>query len=234
MTTTLLVTTITTASNYYVAHSAQSPHHSNPGTPTGSGSKSPATGQPPPLPPRALVFLTSEKTRKGLSTVHTISGEAVKISTKTVKTIDGLIRRAMGAKEKRQKYFVRGVPAAGPSGTSNVNLLAPSGPPLPPRSPSPSYHGNEKSSSYFPSEKGSAPPLPPRGTSPIPPSLPPRAGASPGPTGGGFIDLPQQPRLTTKDRILISADLILSTIDDSTRRVLDTGTVNIGKVVGHK
>jgi len=33
---------------------------------------------------------------------------------------------------------------------------------------------------------------------------------------------------------LISADLILSTIDDSARRVLDTGAENIGKVVGHK
>ncbi len=35
-------------------------------------------------------------------------------------------------------------------------------------------------------------------------------------------------------RVLLSADLILSTIDVSTKRVLDAGTSRIGAVVGHK
>jgi hypothetical protein len=33
---------------------------------------------------------------------------------------------------------------------------------------------------------------------------------------------------------LLSADLIWSTIDNSTRRILDSGTDNLGAVVGHK
>ena len=219
MTTTLLVTTVTTASSYYISHSPASPYHS--GTPA-SGIPSGGTPVPPPLPPRALVFLTSEKTQKGLSTVHAMSGQAVKVSTKTIGLIDSMIRRAMGAKSKRTKYFPQGVPASGPSGKSLAT-----GPPLPPRSPSPSSYSTlvpppyspygEKSGSLAP---GSAFP-PRRSPSPAPPPLPRRSGET-------------QPRLTTKDHILISADLILSTIDHSARRMLDTGTEEIGKVVGHK
>ncbi|KIM49553.1 hypothetical protein M413DRAFT_438742 [Hebeloma cylindrosporum] len=223
MTTTLLVTTITTASSYYISNSAASPHHS--GSPANSPPSTSRGGTPgpPPLPPRALVFLTSEKTRKGLSTVHAMSGQAVKVSTKTIGLIDGMIRRAMGAKPKRTKYFPHGVPASGPSGRS---LAA--GPPLPSRSPSPSpssystlvpppYSPNREK----PGSPRPGPALPPRRSlSPAPP-LPPRSGEV-------------QPRLTTKDHILISADLILSTIDHSTRRMLDVGTEEIGKVVGHK
>jgi len=223
MTTTLLVTTITTASSYYISHSTPSPHH--PGTPA-SGTSSTSRGGspvPPPLPPRALVFLTSEKTRKGLSTVHAMSGQAVKVSTKTIGVIDSMIRRAMGAKPKRTKYFPYGVPASGPSGKSPAT-----GPPLPPRTPSPalSSHSTLAPPPYSPKgeKSGSLTPesafLPRRSPSPAPP-LPPRSREN-------------QPRLTTKDHILISADLILSTIDHSTRRMLDTGTEEIGKVVGHK
>ena len=224
MTTSLLVTTITTASSYYVSHSAASPHHS--GT-SASGTPSTSRGgtlAPPPLPPRALVFLSSEKTRKGLSTVHAMSGQAVKVSTKTIGLIDNMIRRAMGAKPKRTKYFPHGVPASGPSGKSLAT-----GPPFLTRSPSPSSSSystlapppyspsGEKSDSLAP---GSAFPSR-RSPSPAAPPLPPRSGET-------------QPRLTTKDHILISADLILSTIDHSARRMLDTGTEEIGKVVGHK
>jgi len=43
-----------------------------------------------------------------------------------------------------------------------------------------------------------------------------------------------QPRLATKDHILISADLVLSTMEHSTRRVFDTGTEEMGKVINHK
>ena len=218
------MTTITTASSYYISHSIASPHHSGTsasGTPSTSRGGTPV---PPPLPPRALVFLTSEKTRKGLSSVHAMSGQAVKVSKKTIGLIDNMIRRAMGANPKRTKYFSRGVPASGPSGKSLAT-----GPPFPPRSPSPSPSSystlapppyspsGEKSSSLAP---GSAFP-PRRSPSPAPPPLPPRSGET-------------QPRLTTKDHILISADLILSTIDHSARRMLDTGTEEIGKVVGHK
>ena len=77
--------------------------------------------------------------------------------------------------------------------------------------------------SYDSAVNGTKPPLPTRASSssPLPPpTLAPQA--------------PPSLKLTTKDRVLLSLDLILSTIDDSACRVLDTGTQEIGKVVGHK
>ncbi|KAF9533609.1 hypothetical protein CPB83DRAFT_783294 [Crepidotus variabilis] len=220
MTTSLLVTTITTASDHYVKNSTASPHHSGAATPLASGSRSPMGG-PPPLPPRAppraLVFLTSERTRKGMSTVHTMSGEAVKISGKTVNAIDGMIRRAMGAKPKRTKLL----------GQPGPNTMAP--PPVPARAPSPGgnsgfapppYNGtDEKGASYFPYPSYSR--GPPRQPSPVPPT----SATSPPP-------LP--PRFTNKEKILISAELILSTLDDSMHKLIDSSSSSITNVMGHK
>jgi spartin len=49
-----------------------------------------------------------------------------------------------------------------------------------------------------------------------------------------YTNPPVQPKLTATRRLLISADLILSTIDDSGRKLLDSGANNIGRVVHHK
>jgi len=106
----LLVKTITTASSNYIA---ASPHHS--GTPA-SSTPIASRGDPvPSLPPRALIFLTSEETRKRLSTVHAMSREAVKVSKKTIGLIDNMIHHSMGTKPKRTKYFLSSVPTSGPS-----------------------------------------------------------------------------------------------------------------------
>lgn len=200
LTTNLVITTITAASNLYINHSKPSPHHSGASTPVSAegATAGSSRGPPPPLPPRpkALVFLTSESTRKNLSKVHAVSGEAVKVSAKTVGYIDSMIRRAMGAKPKRDRTaFMRTGSAPGspiPSaGQEKSGGLAP-----------PPYTGAGSGSSRSPSP-GPPPPLPPR-------------------------------KLTTKDRVLISADLILSTIDDSTRKILDAGTQQVGKVMHHK
>ncbi|KAF8966484.1 hypothetical protein BDZ97DRAFT_1657594 [Flammula alnicola] len=190
-TTNLLLTTITTGSSYYIAHSDASPYHSAAGTPSNSKGSSPVP------PPRALVFLTSERTRNRLSKVHALSGEAVKSSAKTVALIDSMISHAIGAKPTCTKYSATGVPASG----SNPSL-SPSGPPLPPHTPSPTPLRSDAGTSAA-GALTQQPPLPER-------------------------------RLKAKDHILISADLILSTIDDSTRRILDVGTEQIGKVVNHK
>ncbi|KAF4614498.1 hypothetical protein D9613_003480 [Agrocybe pediades] len=224
MTTNLILTTITTASSFYISHSTPSPHASGTSTPTGTRSTTPgAPGAPPPLPPRALVFLTSDKTKKNLNTIHAYSGEAVKISSKTVGMIDKMIRRAIGAGPKRQKYFPTRKDGAGQE--SGSTLTAP-GPALPAKSRSPSPHPSPPPYSYS-SEKqqGEKPPLPPRNLG----NTNAAAGSS---TSSQPPPLP--PRLTTKDHLLISADLILSTIDDSTRRLLDTGTEQVGRIVGHK
>ncbi|KAF7441158.1 hypothetical protein PC9H_001507 [Pleurotus ostreatus] len=212
-TTNLLLTTVTAASNYYINHSTPSPHASSSAlNRTTPGS---ATELPPP-PPRALVFLTSESTRKGLSTVHAITGQAVQVSTKTVSVINDFVRRAVGGKPKSKESRLYtyanknqatpfGSPIASPSPVPANTLLSPTAvsrdgkPPLPPRrSPSPS----------IPSLNG--PPLPPRGPSPA-----------------------NQP-LSNTARLILSADLILATLDHSTRQVLDTGTERFGAVMGHK
>ncbi|KAH9483660.1 hypothetical protein JR316_0003130 [Psilocybe cubensis] len=274
MGTNLLITTITTASSFYINHSAPSPHHTaspkslSPSTSgSGSGASTPASagGKPPPVPPRALTFLTSEKTRKNLATVHAYSGTAVKVSAQTVGLIDKMIRRAIGANPKREKYFANvgqqqqqgggssaslglNVPQNGSSapntrspspGPSSSSLHAP--PPYAPRLHKSASFSNDRDT---PSSSKSGPPLPPRRSpSPMPMPSPQHQYQSPGtrspasyapspaPSGG---PPPIPPRLSTKDHILISADLILSTIDHSTRRVLDTGTEQLGRVVGHK
>jgi len=230
MTTNLLVTTITSATDYYVSHSSPSPHHSanNPGGSVpvnGSMSTGPsASGTPPPLPPRPrfLVFLTSDKTRKGMAAVHTVSGEAVKMSSRTLNAIDTMIRRAMGLKNRRTKYFA---PESGHVGPGAASLAAPL-----PRLPPP-YEAIEKSRTPSPQprfEKG----IPPR------PSPSPFAGPSRSYPGSSTptvsATLPHQPILTSKERILMSLDLILSTVDDSARKLLDTGPAAVGKIMAHK
>ena len=179
------MTTIETASSDYISRSTPFPHR--PGTPT-SGTSSTSRGGAlvsPPLPAGALAFLTSEKTQKGLSTVHAMSGQAVKLSTKTTELIDRIMHRSTGA-----KYFPHDAPTSGPSRKSLKTA-----PLLPPRTPL----SSPSSSS----------------------TLPPPSGET-------------QPRLTTMDHFFISADHILSIIDHSARRVLDTGTEEMGKVINHK
>ena len=232
--TNLLITTITTASNYYITKSNPSPHHSSfklnvpdhgnakrQASPLSSRSHSP---MPPPLPPRALVFLTSDRTRKNLRAVHGVSGQAVKVSAKTVKTIDNMIRRAMGARPKENRLGYNPAPAGSLSITSTSHTDFKS--PLPPR---PNIY---TSSSSTGSGSSYVPPLPPRSFPPS--SSQPSSQQYQQQNSNSIATLPAQPKLTTTRRLLISADLILSTIDDSTRKLLDSGTTNLGRVVHHK
>ncbi len=139
-----------------------------------------------------------------------------------------MIRRAMGARPKRNRYFA--------SSSRQGGNISPS-----PRDPHigsslapPPYQADEKSSTYI-AEKSTPPALPPRlSPSPVPPALPHRAGSASTYAPQTGAALPHQPRLTTKERILISADLVLSIIDDSARRILDSGTESVGKVMAHK
>ncbi|KAJ6500668.1 hypothetical protein C8R45DRAFT_896896 [Mycena sanguinolenta] len=216
--TTLLIAAISAGSSFYM-------NHSKPSTSRVSSSSSAGKSEPPPLPPRAVAFLSSARTRKGLAAVHSVSGQAVKVSAKTVAIIDGMVKRAVGNSKGKTK-------AQGTQGT----LQPPMKPPLPPRTPSPStsYLAPPPPYSSSPSEK---PPLPPRqqpspsprSPSPMRPPLPPRKSGDPM-ASGEQVAL----KLSKKARILLSADLIWSTIDNSTQRILDSGTQNVGVVVGHK
>ncbi|KAG5653943.1 hypothetical protein H0H81_009059 [Sphagnurus paluster] len=234
------------ASNYYVSHSTPSPHHSKSNPASGAG-----TPAPQPLP-RALVFLTSEQTRKGLAGVHAVSGQAVKVSTKTVTAVDNMIRRAMGSKPKQRRFLPpeppSNIPGAGPSYPTYPTDKGPVGPPMHPRASSfggsnsyltapPAYPGPPPPLGAYPGDN--KPPVPPRArsTSPgLPPMPPPTMqGPPPGSTGGFLPPQPgPRPPLSTRERVVLSADLILSTIDHETRRILNGGTETIGHVVGHK
>ncbi|KAJ6620334.1 hypothetical protein B0H10DRAFT_2022357 [Mycena sp. CBHHK59/15] len=228
--TNLLLTTISAASSYYTSHSTPSPSIT---TPANSNASSGSLAAPP-LPPRAVAFLSSARTRKGLAAVHSVSGQAVKISANTVEIIDGMIKLAMGSSKGKQKA----------SQAKQSATLAPgSAPPLPPRTPSPSPSSLPPPPPYtsspgMPLQSGEKPALPPRrqpspSPSKMPPSFPPRT-KSGFPTDSAATGEQSAVKLSTKTRILLSADLILSTIDISTRRILDSGTENIGTVVGHK
>ncbi|KAJ7778669.1 hypothetical protein DFH07DRAFT_901341 [Mycena maculata] len=218
--TTLLLTAISAGSSYYTSHSKPSPGHA-----------ASSSSGPPPLPPRAVAFLSSARTRKGLTAIHSVSGEAVKVSAKTVELIDGLIKSAVGSSKGKAKA----------SSTLSPNPK----PPLPPRAPTPSSSYLAPPPPYTPSASAppssEKPPLPARRQpSPSPsssrkPPLPPRTES--GMPIGAVPPVPKEKfvvKLSTTTRIFLSADLILSTIDNSTRRLLDSGTDNIGTVVGHK
>ncbi|KAJ7090411.1 hypothetical protein B0H15DRAFT_930516 [Mycena belliarum] len=215
--TTLLLTAISAGSSYYTNNSKAAA----PSSSSSFSSSSVSSGTPPP-PPQAVSFLSSARTRKGLAAVQSVSGEAVKVSAKTVQIIDKMIKLAVGSSK----------------GKGRATLA----PPLPPRASSPSSleppPPYTKSSGSFQSEK---PPLPPRrqtsttltATISAAPPLPPRTNSgSPMPSTSGQEQAAT--KLSSTARILLSADLILSTIDVSTRRLLDSGTSNLGTVVGHK
>ncbi|KIJ63271.1 hypothetical protein HYDPIDRAFT_76018, partial [Hydnomerulius pinastri MD-312] len=214
-TTSLLLTTMTSASTYYINHSK--PHTSD--------------GKDGAAPPRALVFLTSESAQKGLSTVHAMSAQAVTVSQKTVSLVDQMIKRAVG---KKKAASGPPLPPRSPvqSQGSSSGVLPPYTPgkhadtlkpPLPPRSisPQPSWG----SSSYTDSK----PPLPPRkdGSYRRSPSPQPPVSAQPGPST-------PRPPLKMRHRLLLSADLILSTMDSSIQQVVSVGGETLGRAVEHK
>ena len=219
-TTRLVLTTITSATDYYVAHSKPSVPASAKG----------------PAPPRALVFLTSENAHKGLSTVHALSAQAATVSSKTVGIIDTMIKRAMRGKQKNSpgpspyrlssysSFSASSSEVLPPSYSSSAGLK----PPLPPRTPSPS------SSSTFSYNSSSKPPLPPRQDSPseypYPRTPPSQTATVPGTSTSGS----PRPPLRTRHRLVLSADLILATMDSSMKRIVSVGGDNLVRAVEHK
>lgn len=68
------------------------------------------------------------------------------------------------------------------------------------------------------------------------PNLPPRregkGGRSPSPDS--FALRSPKPTLRKRDKLILSAEVVLSTIEESMTRILDTGSEEITRVVTHK
>ncbi|KAI0320297.1 hypothetical protein OF83DRAFT_1239174 [Amylostereum chailletii] len=223
-TTTLLTGAMTTASGYYIAHSTPSPH-ANPSSPESSTKGNPTVSVPPPS--RTLLLLQSPTTRKNLTRVHAVSGHAVKLSSKTLGVIDGVIDHFVGNDKSKGKGKEKAaVPAPPPRLASGSTLRLPDGdkPPLPPRSrpssPVPPPYSPGPPALSVSSEK---PPLPPRKT-PVPSPVPSRA---PSPEG------PPKP-LRTRARIALSAALVLGAMSAATTRLVDVGGEALSSAVAHK
>jgi spartin len=186
---------VTGASNYYINHSK--PVEAKPGAP----------------PSRAAVFLSSERTKRGLNNVHAFSGQAVKVSAKTINVIDGMIKSAVGnnkGKGKERQTLAPGQTSAGGSRSPSP------GPPSRLNTAPPSVLGGQ----LHASPTDGKPPLPPRNISRSP---------SPGPAP------PLPPRkVSTTGRLVLSADLILSTLEHSAKQLIDVGSDRISAVVGHR
>lgn len=169
---------LTSLANYYIAHST------------------PST--------KPITF--SPRTKANVKRVHTISGVAVDVTSRTTNTIfklvDGTINRLTGSNTPTST----GRPQPQPQRTASP-------PPLPPR-------GKEKgdlSKDHFP-----PPALPPRPRSPFghgpaaPPTSPPSS----------------KPRLL--NRILASTDIILTALEQSATQLIESGTDAVSRGIGHK
>ncbi|KAH9890576.1 hypothetical protein C8Q73DRAFT_651934 [Cubamyces lactineus] len=230
--TSMLLSGLTHAAGYYIQHSTPSPHASGSQTP-----KDP-NAPPPPPPPRALLLLSHPKTHATLSHAYAISGQAVRVSQKTVSVVEGMIRRAVGGQDKPKPAAssrpARPTPAASapavPVASASTSLADVAPPPYPGLSTSQEALDGKPP---IPPRRGPPPPLPPRSRSksPAPPiaSQPP-----PQSTASSTAPLPPPRPLKTHEKLLLSANLVLATVDESAKRMLDVGSQQLSAVVGHK
>lgn len=190
--TSLLVSGITSASNYYIAHSA-------PGTPApGSGANSPAAQSSP------------STANTALAKAHALSGQARAVTTKTADVVEGVIRRAMGGKPKASTSS-----ANPPAGYASPAQGSPAPQGLPP-----------PYAVYMPKARPQRPGTPSEKSSNL-------AGDKTAEGAQGGEPVPRKP-LRRIDRVLMSADLVLTTVDDSARRMFEVSSDRLGAVVGHK
>ncbi|KAF9066403.1 hypothetical protein BDP27DRAFT_1423925 [Rhodocollybia butyracea] len=202
--TNLLVNVISSASSYYIAHSA----------PASASSSRSSSAAPSSFQSKAVALVSSSNTQTGLAHAHALTGQAVKISGKTLEVVDGLISRIIGGRSSAK--------------TANPSASTSSLPPAYSKSPSPIPSMDQK------------PPLPPRSVSSTTmlsqsselekPPLPSQARAITTPPP------PLPPRSLKKDlsKLILSADLILSTLDESAKQLLDVGGRNATRMVNHR
>ena len=220
-TTKLVLTTITNATDHYIAHSKPN---------------IPASAKGPALP-RALIFLTSENAHKGLSTVYALSAQAATVSSQSVGFVDSMIKCAIRGKQKNPPGptpYRLSSQSSFPSTTTSSEVLPPSyspsigpKPPLHPPVPSPS-------SSTFSHSSSSKPPLPPRQDSPSEHAYPLTPSSQPATVPGMSTSDSPRPSLKIHHRLALSADLILDTMSSSMKRIVSVGGDNLVRAIEHK
>ncbi|KAI8999085.1 hypothetical protein BD414DRAFT_476947 [Trametes punicea] len=248
--TSMLLKGLTNAANYYIQHSTPSPH--------ASGSRTPQDpNAPPPPPPRALLLLSHPRTHATLSRAYAISGQAVRVSQKTVGIVENMIRRAVGNGQDQSKAAATPSRLSRPASASTATSASAPAAQVEAASsstslsePPPPYPGPTAAQTQaitdgkppLPPRRGVPPPLPPRSRSksPVPTaeksqSVPALTSSSlPGPsTAPAPAPAPGRP-LKKTEKLLLSANLVLATVDDSARRMFDVGSQQITAVVGHK
>ncbi|KAJ3744158.1 hypothetical protein DFH05DRAFT_1446713 [Lentinula detonsa] len=205
--TNLLMNVVSSASNYYINHS--SPSTSRPASSAalnipGSSASSKSSSSSS----KAIAFISSSRTQTGLTHAHALTAQAVKVSGKTLSLIDDMIGKIIGSKSKPSTVV--------PSSSSIHTGM----PPPPPYSTIPSTNAKpllppRNTSEHLKLPGPEKPPLPPRHATVTAPPLPPRT-------------------LTKKVKLVLSADLILSTIDESLKQLIDVGGRSATRVVQHR
>jgi spartin len=210
---TLLASGITTASNFYVSRAT--PHPS--AAPAREGIASP----PPPL---AVQWLTSDPARRGLDTAHTYTGKAAALSKRTLDAVEGVVARAFApSKGKGRAVPLPPHPDRGPPLMFDPNLPDSSAEKAPARPSS--------------AQLGMSPP--PYTMSGAPPALPPRKGAASAPSTPRTATPPlsdpkPESRLGKKARLVLSAQLVISTLEASSKRLGAAGADAFTGAVAHK
>ncbi|KAI0956711.1 hypothetical protein AcW1_005326 [Taiwanofungus camphoratus] len=245
--TSLLVNGITSASRYYINNSAPSPQSTN-----AVGSFAPSSSKASPhsaadtngndsqQPPRSLLLLTSPRTQAALSHAYAISGQAARVSQRTVALVESMIRRTVSSSSAEQQ-----VSGSNAKELEGQNIIAQR-----PKTPPPPYITSPASGAQGYVENPPLPPLRNVSTGPSGLPLPPRTRPSSPHTSGKsagavasqqdsssantLTDQTQGQPLRTRDKLWLSANLVFATVDDSARRVWDVGSERLGAVVGHK
>ncbi|EMD34367.1 hypothetical protein CERSUDRAFT_97628 [Gelatoporia subvermispora B] len=249
--TSLLVSGISAASSYYIAHSTPASASGSPSpqdTSMSSGQTTTSTA------PRGPAILTSPRTHTALAHAHNLSGQAARASARTAAYVEGLLRRAMAGRATQT--------ASGPTSSNVAAMPAKEGtpteidslsvvdnpPPYTPYVPGAARAAGASGPSDEKADLTVKPALPSRRA----PPLPPRHAMSPSPQPPGAHLNPKSgtpnvaatdaagpaekfgPRTRRRERALLSLELVLASADDAMQRLFDVGSARLGEVMGHK
>jgi spartin len=179
-----------------------------------------------------------------MTTANTYTGKAVKVSGKTLSMVEGFVKRtvqkAVGGSHADDVLDQRRATAS--MHASSLTSAAFGKGPYMSESPAgslPSYHEATSQKPHLPPRSGAVTPV---DKPPLPPRTPPPPTASRDATPAHMQPMSppsnQSPtpgqKSKNKARLVASAELIFSTLDQSTKKIIDVGSESISAAVGHK